>query len=39
MVPPSGIRVSSNTLMTPYREAIAALSERLGTDHWFLGST
>ncbi|KAF8743648.1 hypothetical protein AX14_001702 [Amanita brunnescens Koide BX004] len=39
MMPPSGIRVSSSALMIQYREAIAALSERLGTDHWFLGST
>ena len=38
-MPPSGIRVSSSALMIQYREAIAALSERLGTDYWFLGST
>jgi len=25
--------------MMQYREAIAGLSERLGTDHWFLGSS
>jgi len=25
--------------MTRYREAIAALSDRLGSDNWFLGST
>ncbi|KAF8623570.1 hypothetical protein AX15_006338 [Amanita polypyramis BW_CC] len=39
LVPPSGIRISSSALMTQYRDAIAALSERLGTDRWFLGSS
>ncbi|KAK2466749.1 hypothetical protein APHAL10511_001007 [Amanita phalloides] len=39
VIPPSGIRVSSIALMTQYREAISALSERLGTDRWFLGSS
>lgn len=37
-IPPSGVRVSPNAVMTRYRDAISALSERLGTDRWFLGS-
>jgi metaxin len=35
---PSGIRVSYTAIIAQYRDAIAALSDRLGTDKWFLGS-
>ncbi|KAF5380893.1 hypothetical protein D9615_004149 [Tricholomella constricta] len=39
LFPPSGVRVSHATIFAQYRTAIAALSERLGTDKWFLGSS
>ncbi|GLB34736.1 putative glutathione S-transferase, C-terminal domain [Lyophyllum shimeji] len=39
LLPPSGIRVPHATIFAQYREAIAALSDRLGTDKWFLGSS
>ncbi|KAJ3573443.1 hypothetical protein NP233_g2439 [Leucocoprinus birnbaumii] len=38
LLPQWGTRISRPAIMTRYREAIAALSERLGTDKWFLGS-
>jgi metaxin len=38
LLPPWGTRISHSTLMAQYRDAIASLSERLGTDKWFLGS-
>jgi metaxin len=38
LFPPFGVRVSYATLISHYRDAIAALSDRLGTDKWFLGS-
>jgi metaxin len=38
LFPPSGVRVSHETISSQYRDAIAALSDRLGTDKWFLGS-
>ncbi|TFK76230.1 hypothetical protein BDN72DRAFT_830778 [Pluteus cervinus] len=38
IVPASGTRISQTSIEIQYREAIAALSERLGTDKWFLGS-
>jgi metaxin len=38
LLPQWGARISREAVMTQYREAIAALSERLGTDKWFLGS-
>ncbi|KXN92268.1 hypothetical protein AN958_08721 [Leucoagaricus sp. SymC.cos] len=38
LLPQWGTRISRGAVMTQYREAIAALSERLGTDKWFLGS-
>ncbi|KAF9447662.1 hypothetical protein P691DRAFT_731051 [Macrolepiota fuliginosa MF-IS2] len=38
LLPPWGTRISRSAIMTQYREAIGALSERLGTDKWFLGS-
>ncbi|KAG5654122.1 hypothetical protein H0H81_007174 [Sphagnurus paluster] len=39
LLPPSGIRVSTSTIFSQYRDAITALTERLGTDKWFLGSS
>ncbi|KAJ8078968.1 hypothetical protein PM082_013252 [Marasmius tenuissimus] len=38
LFPPWGVRVDKNSVMTKYSEAITALSDRLGTDKWFLGS-
>jgi metaxin len=38
LFPPSGVRVSYETIFSQYRDAIAALSDRLGTDKWFLDS-
>ncbi|CCM02240.1 uncharacterized protein FIBRA_04321 [Fibroporia radiculosa] len=37
-IPPWGARVDPALVFTQYCEAIAALSERLGTDKWFLNS-
>ncbi|KAF8643778.1 hypothetical protein AX16_008797 [Volvariella volvacea WC 439] len=39
LFPPSGARVSQSTIEAQYRDAVVALSERLGTDTWFLGSS
>ncbi|PFH54159.1 hypothetical protein AMATHDRAFT_72686 [Amanita thiersii Skay4041] len=39
LFPASGVRISPTAILTQYRDAIAALSERLGTDQWFLGSS
>ncbi|KAF8480591.1 hypothetical protein JB92DRAFT_3040822 [Gautieria morchelliformis] len=39
LMPPQGINVPAAALQLKYHEAIAALSERLGTDKWFLGSS
>lgn len=36
--PADGIRVNTPAVLSAYRDAISALSERLGTDKWFLGS-
>jgi len=38
-VPPFGMRVSMPAILLSYRDAIASLSERLGTNKWFLGSS
>lgn len=38
LFPPSGMRISYATIIAQYRDAIAALSDRLGNDKWFLGS-
>ncbi|KAL0565865.1 hypothetical protein V5O48_016153 [Marasmius crinis-equi] len=38
LFPEWGTRVDRKSVMAKYSEAIAALSERLGTDKWFLGS-
>jgi metaxin len=39
LIPPQGVNVPMAALQLKYREAITALSERLGTDKWFLGSS
>ncbi|EPT04092.1 hypothetical protein FOMPIDRAFT_1158188 [Fomitopsis schrenkii] len=39
LLPPYGTHVDRNAVMLQYRDAISSLSERLGTDKWFLGST
>ncbi|KAI9450726.1 hypothetical protein BJY52DRAFT_1125757 [Lactarius psammicola] len=38
LLPPYGARLSPNAIAARYRDAIAALSERLGQHEWFLGS-
>ncbi|OSX65542.1 hypothetical protein POSPLADRAFT_1081479, partial [Postia placenta MAD-698-R-SB12] len=38
LLPPYGTHLDRNNVMLQYRDAIASLSERLGTDKWFLGS-
>lgn len=38
LLPPWGSRVYHATVQAQYRDSISALSERLGTDKWFLGS-
>ncbi|KAK0228765.1 hypothetical protein IW262DRAFT_639112 [Armillaria fumosa] len=38
LLPPFGTRIPRETVQSRYREAIGALSERLGTDKWFLSS-
>jgi len=38
-LPPFGTRVSTPAILSSYRDAIASLSERLGTEKWFLGSS
>ncbi|KAL0946763.1 hypothetical protein HGRIS_012938 [Hohenbuehelia grisea] len=38
LVPPSGTRIAPSLVYAQYSDAIGALSERLGTDKWFLGS-
>ncbi|KAF8965308.1 hypothetical protein BDZ97DRAFT_1699780, partial [Flammula alnicola] len=38
-IPPSGIRINTSAILSQYRDAITSLSERLGTDKWFLGSS
>lgn len=37
-IPPYGVHLDRSVLELQYKEAIAALSERLSTDKWFLGS-
>ncbi|KAI0313658.1 hypothetical protein OF83DRAFT_1175468 [Amylostereum chailletii] len=37
-IPPFGSRIPVQAIRARYREAIASLGERLGTDKWFLGS-
>ncbi|KIM71976.1 hypothetical protein PILCRDRAFT_830051, partial [Piloderma croceum F 1598] len=38
LFPPYGTRISPSSIDLQFKEAIASLSERLGTDRWFLGS-
>ncbi|OCH88201.1 hypothetical protein OBBRIDRAFT_106138 [Obba rivulosa] len=38
LLPPYGTHIDRSAVELQYREAVAALSERLGTDKWFLGS-
>ncbi|PBK78395.1 hypothetical protein ARMSODRAFT_1077960 [Armillaria solidipes] len=38
LFPPFGARIPREAIQSRYREAIGALSERLGTDKWFLSS-
>ncbi|KAH9956610.1 hypothetical protein BC827DRAFT_1261765 [Russula dissimulans] len=38
LLTPYGARLSPNAIVARYRDAIAALSERLGQQEWFLGS-
>ncbi|KAK0210980.1 hypothetical protein DFS33DRAFT_1296687 [Desarmillaria ectypa] len=38
LIPPFGTRIPHEVIQSRYREAIGALSERLGTDKWFLSS-
>ena len=38
LMPPFGTRVPHKLVIEKYREAITALSYRLGQDKWFLGS-
>ncbi|EAU88788.1 hypothetical protein CC1G_01161 [Coprinopsis cinerea okayama7 len=38
ILPAFGTRVNPTAIISQYREAIVSLSERLGTDKWFLGS-
>ncbi|TFK30115.1 hypothetical protein FA15DRAFT_690761 [Coprinopsis marcescibilis] len=37
--PAFGTRVNPAAVLSQYRDAIASLAERLGTDKWFLGSS
>lgn len=38
LLPPAGVRINTASILSRYKEAIASLSQRLGTDKWFLGS-
>ena len=38
LLPPYGAHIDRSAVELQYKEAIASLSERLGTDKWFLGS-
>ncbi|KAI0934651.1 hypothetical protein AcV5_006424 [Taiwanofungus camphoratus] len=38
LLPPYGTHIDRAAVELQYRDAIASLSERLGTDRWFLGS-
>ncbi|KAF9036625.1 hypothetical protein BJ165DRAFT_1532743 [Panaeolus papilionaceus] len=39
IIPPMGTRVNTTAILVQYKDAITSLSERLGTDKWFLGSS
>ena len=38
ILPPSGTQVDASGVFAEYRDAVVALSNRLGEDRWFLGS-
>ncbi|KAH9483894.1 hypothetical protein JR316_0003372 [Psilocybe cubensis] len=38
LIPPSGARINTSAILSQYKDAIASLSDRLGTDNWFLSS-
>ncbi|KAF8912040.1 hypothetical protein CPB84DRAFT_1742680 [Gymnopilus junonius] len=38
-LPPIGVRINTSAILSEYRDAVASLSDRLGTDKWFLGSS
>ena len=38
LILPYGVHVDRTALEMRYKEAISSLSDRLGTDRWFLGS-
>lgn len=38
LLPPFGTHFDRSAIELQYKDAIASLSERLGTDRWFLGS-
>ncbi|KAI0341628.1 hypothetical protein BDW22DRAFT_1358457 [Trametopsis cervina] len=38
LIRPYGVRLDLTSIELQYKDAIAALSDRLGTDRWFLGS-
>lgn len=38
LIPPYGVHIDRTALELRYKEAIVSLSERLGTDRWFLAS-
>ncbi|CAL1705256.1 unnamed protein product [Somion occarium] len=38
LIRPYGVHIDRNAVELKYKDAISALSERLGTDKWFLGS-
>ncbi|TDL25041.1 hypothetical protein BD410DRAFT_744906, partial [Rickenella mellea] len=39
LLPPYGERISPSNIQLQYQTAIVSLSDRLGTDKWFLGSS
>jgi len=39
ILPPSGTQVDASGVFAEYRDAVVALSDRLGEDRWFLGSS
>ncbi|TFY76654.1 hypothetical protein EWM64_g7358 [Hericium alpestre] len=38
IIPPYGAHIPVHAIKSKFHDAIASLSERLGTDKWFLGS-
>ncbi|KAJ3513876.1 hypothetical protein NLJ89_g2709 [Agrocybe chaxingu] len=39
LIPPIGARINTTSIISQYKEAVSSLSQRLGTDKWFLGSS